>query len=128
MAFKAFPIKAYICGLALVGTATGAIAQTVDPTDACTANIPTQKELQILKGKIDLASGPVSLETLSNNKKPNQIEKVAILAFDRAVEQCRELGKGWRLKNVPSTINTMVDSAFSSLKLLLAELYAGRST
>jgi hypothetical protein len=90
--------------------------------------MPTQKELQILKGKIDLLKGPVSLETLSNNKKPTQNEKVAILAFDKAVEQCRELGKEWRIKNVPSTVNSMVDSAFSSLKLLLAELYAGRTT
>jgi hypothetical protein len=121
-------IKTYILGLVLSGALGAAFAQTPDPTDACFASLPTQKELQILKGKIDLASSPVSLETLSNNKKPTPNEKVAILAFDKTVEQCRELGKDWRLKNVPSTISSMVDSAFSSLKLLLAELYAGRST
>ena len=126
--FQGNLIKAYLCGLVLIGVATVAVAQAPDPTDACIANLPTQKELQILKGKIDLVSGPVSLETLSNNKKPTQNEKLAILAFDKTVEQCRELGKDWRIKNVPSTINGMVDSAFSSLKLLLAELYAGRST
>ena len=126
--FQGNLIKAYLCGLVLIGVATVAVAQVPDPTDACIANLPTQKELQILKGKIDLVSGPVSLETLSNNKKPTQNEKLAILAFDKTVEQCRELGKDWRIKNVPPTINGMVDSAFSSLKLLLAELYAGRIT
>lgn len=126
--FQGNLIKAYLCGLVLIGVATVAVAQAPDPTDACIANLPTQKELQILKGKIDLVSGPVSLETLSNTKKPTQNEKLAILAFDKTVEQCRELGKEWRIKNVPSTVNSMVDSAFSSLKLLLAELYAGRTT
>ena len=97
-------IKTYILGLVLSGALGATFAQTPDPTDACFASLPTQKELQILKGKIDLASGPVSLETLSNNKKPTPNEKVAILAFDKTVEQCRELGKDWRLINVPSTI------------------------
>lgn len=128
MTFKIRLLKSFLCGLLLIGVVEVVVAQATDPTDSCFANLPAQKELQILKGKIDLASGPVSLETLSNNKKPTPNEKVAILAFDKTVEQCRELGKDWRIKNVPSTINEIVNSAFSDLKLLLAELYAGRST
>lgn len=128
MNLKMNSLKACLSGFVLIGFPTVAVAQVPDPSDACIANLPSQKELQILKGKIDLASGPVSLETLSNNKKPTQNEKLAILTFDKTVEQCRELGKEWRIKNVPPTINGMVDRAFSSLKLLLAELYAGRTT
>jgi hypothetical protein len=120
--------KLFIFFLLVLAALSNSNAQTDDPTDACIANFPDLKELQILRGKIDLASGPVSLETLSNNKKPNQNEKVAILAFDKTVEKCRNLGKEWRIKNVPSNLNILVDAAFVDLRLALSELYAGRYT
>ena len=78
MTFKIRLSKNFLCGLLLIGVVEVVVAQATDPTDSCIANLPTQKELQVLKGKIDLASGPVSLETLSNNKKPTPNEKVGI--------------------------------------------------
>ena len=66
--FLLIPHKSILFFSALFVLATNASAQLQSPSDACIANFPVQKELQILKGKIDLAAGPVSLETLSKSK------------------------------------------------------------
>ena len=75
--FQLIPHNSIIFCSALFVLATNASAQLQSPSDACVANFPAQKELQILKGKIDLAAGPVSLETLSKAKEVLTIFKTA---------------------------------------------------
>lgn len=102
-------------------------AELKDPTEACLSNLPSQKELQILKGKVVLGYEPPSLEILSNTKKPNQLEKNALLALDRLIDQCKSQGKDWRIRNYPPSLNSIIDSSFfSNYKFLLADLYAGK--
>jgi len=100
-----------------------------DPTEVCLNNLSNQKELQVLRGKIVLGGESQSLEILSNTKKPNQLEKNALLSLDRLIDQCRSQGKDWRMKNYPSSLNSVIDSTFfSNYKFLLADLYAGKFT
>lgn len=105
------------------------LTELQDPTEACLSNLPSQKELQVLKGKVVLGVEPQSLEILSNTKKPNQLEKNALLALDRLIDQCKSQGKDWRVRNYPSSLNSIIDSTFfSNYKFLLSDLYAGKLT
>ena len=67
--FQLIPHKSILFCSALFVLATNASAQLQSPSDACVANFSAQKELQILKGNIDLEVGLVSLENLSRVKE-----------------------------------------------------------
>lgn len=98
---------------------------TSDPTTECIAEIKSKKELQILKGKIELdGSANYSFEKLANKSIPTNKEKKAISLWVSEHKRCRQLGYEWRSNKYPPMLIATVDKLYTDMIFLAADLYA----
>lgn len=94
----------------------------------CEAQIVANKNLQILKGKIDLlntANQPT--EILANSKVPSRKEKVALALWVEEQKRCSAPGIEYHKSQSPE-IGAIFDRAYSELFLSAADLYQGKIT
>jgi len=92
----------------------------------CEAQIESQKELQILKGKVELfLSADPSLEMLANNRVPNKKEKEAIAIWVKEQKKCKQLGAELTKNANPEWI-ALIDRAYSDMFFLAADLYEAK--
>lgn len=104
-------------------------AQQQDPSAACVREIENKPELQVLKSKITFTfNQSPTLEMLTNEKKVNKEEKAALAIYDETLTSCGELGKDWRLKNYPASLNITLNQILSEQKTMLVDLYGGKIT
>lgn len=93
------------------------------PVKECETQIESQKELQILKGKVELLfSADPPLEMLANNRVPNKKEKEAIAIWVKEQKKCKQLGAEL-FKNAPPEMIRLIDGAYSDMFFLVADLY-----
>jgi hypothetical protein len=113
--------------LLLIFTIPFANAEESDPSLPCFLELKDKQELQILKDKISLSDGRYqTLEMLSNPQKPTKQEKKSLQIWVDAIENCKLLGDQWRKKNYPISVNNILEQTSTQLKLLTADLYAGK--
>lgn len=121
---KSFFIILVVIWLIVAGSATAAEISVAD----CEAKIVANKNLQILKGKIDLlntANQPI--EILANNKVPSKKEKVALALWVEEQKRCSAPGIEYHKSQSPE-IGAIFDRAYSELFLSAADLYQGKIT
>jgi hypothetical protein len=101
-----------------------------DPSDECFVNLASDTDLKPLQGKVTIGGklNEQSLDILSNNNKPNLIEKQAISSWYNKVLQCVALGESFRKQNYPPQINSILESYVAEANSLRADLYAGKIT
>jgi len=93
------------------------------PVKECEAQIESQKELQILKGKVELLfSADPPLEMLANNRVPNKKEKEAIAIWVKEQKKCKQLGAEL-FKNANPEWVALINKAYSEMFFLAADLY-----
>lgn len=99
-------------------------ALTIDPSTECIAKIPSNKELQVLNGKILLdGSSAYSFEQLANQSAPSNRESKAIAIWAKEIKSCKDLGGNWRANIYPATLLQLFDKLYSDINFLAADLY-----
>lgn len=105
------------------------LGPTADPTISCLKNIALDEKLEVISSKFALdATQTPSLEILASKSRANAKERNALSIFSAESERCYALGDGWRNKNYPSQINTiLLDYRVDDLTKV-ANLYSGFTT
>jgi len=131
---------------------SGAIYSQSSDWKQCYKDLKTDRGLAPLQGKIVFTDiGDPSIEMLTNNQKPNKVEKVALLRWDALLTQCmkstdekfisdlKELGENHcqngkyisvcrnAQKLLTATTNA-INLALINMRILTAELYSGKIT
>jgi hypothetical protein len=94
----------------------------------CEAEIVANKNLQILKGKLDLlnaASQP--LEILANNKTPSKKEMPAISLWVEEQKRCSAPGIAYHKSQSPE-VGAIFEQAYTEMFISAADLYQGKIT
>jgi hypothetical protein len=86
------------------------------------------KNLQILKGKIDLLNAESQpLEILANNKKPTKKEQPAIALWVEEQKRCSAPGIAYH-RSQSLEVGAIFDQAYADLYISAADLYQGKIT
>ena len=94
----------------------------------CEAQIVANKDLKILKGKIDLlntANQPI--EILANSKVPSNKEKAAIALWVEEQKRCSAPGIEYHKSQSPE-VGAIFDQAYAELYISAADLYQRKIT
>jgi hypothetical protein len=119
---------AILCLLAITAPSFADNQVPANPSIECFAAMEGNPAFSSLKGKMMLGAGDTPLEILSNNAKPNKIEKVAISKFVSIGEKCNHLGDEWRSSYLPIEGQGLYDSYIVTAKENLADLYGRKIT
>lgn len=112
-----------VVGIGLANKATAEISVA-----DCEAQIVANKDLQILKGKIDLlntANQPI--EILANSKVPSNKEKAAIALWVEEQKRCSAPGIEYHKSQSPE-VGAIYEQAYSELFISAADLYQRKIT
>lgn len=122
-------MRFFICVILLAAASiTTPFAAEVDPSSACFKELEASEDLKILKPLVPLDDNEPTLEMLSNKKKPNEKEKIAIAKLDSGIASCNLKAKEWRSKNLPPNVVSRLDEHFAKMKVQLLNLYQGKDT
>jgi bacterioferritin (cytochrome b1) len=121
-----------ILGLLLVASGLFSamiMAQNADPSIECFVSLQDKPNLQILKSKVALSDvRNQTLEMLSNNLRPSNADKSALVAWDAYVSECNKNGESFHKSHYAPKINALSEEYFTNLKGLLSDLYSGKIT
>lgn len=121
-------MKAIFVSLAAIGLIVAGSASAEISVADCEAQIVANKNLQILKGKLDLlntANQPI--EILANNKTPNKNEKAAISLWVDEQKRCSAPGIEYHKSQSPE-VGAILEQAYAELFISAADLYQGKIT
>jgi len=94
----------------------------------CETQIVANKNLQILKGKVDLLySANPPIEILANNKVPSKMEKVAISLWVEEQKRCSAPGIAYH-KSQSREIGAIYEQAYTEMYISASDLYQGKIT
>lgn len=98
--------------------------------NSCFDAISTDPDLQILKDKVGLSSvAEQTFAMLTNNAKPTEAERVAILAWGKRRDECiRRYRVALDRQKVPLAITNVINAAANLTQFLVADLYNGKIT
>jgi hypothetical protein len=114
-------ISACLLALLLAGNVS---AQTT--VAECEAQMVANKDLQILKGKIDLLnSSNQPTEILGNTKVPSKKEKPALSLWVEEQKRCSKIGLDM-FKRQDFELGTVIEQAYSEMFISAADLYQGK--
>lgn len=99
-------------------------APTSNPIIECVAKIESQKELQILKGKIELSESDQLLEILANDSRPTENERKAISIWVSEHQKCDRAGEEWLNSGFSPALTARFNKARADVYFLAADLYA----
>ncbi len=122
MRFNHSLVLAFLC----VSFAT--YAAETDPSAACFKELEAHEDLKILRPLVPLDDSEPTLSMLSNKRKANEKEKIAIAKLDEGIAACNMKAKDWRKKNLPSAVVSRLDEHFAKMKNQLLNLYQGKDS
>lgn len=121
---KSFFVSATAIGLILAGSAVAAEMTVAE----CEAQIVANKNLQILKGKLDLLhSANQPIEILANAKVPSRKEKAAISLWVEEQKRCSAPGIAYHKSQSPE-IGAIYEQAYTEMYISASDLYQGKIT
>lgn len=107
--------------------ANNAIAEA-NPVTQCESQIISNKEFNILKGKLDLLNAADQpTEILANSKVPSKKEKPAIALWVEEQKRCSALGIAYH-KSQSQEIGAIYENAYAEMYISAADLYQGKLT
>lgn len=105
------------------------VAQDVDPSSACIANLAENPDFQMISTKVALGGASnQTIEMLTNKSKPKKNEKAVISKWNSSLTECINLGKEYRKENDSEFLQSAQAETFQNFEKLVEKLYTRKIT
>ena len=115
--------------ITLLSSPVFCLAQDVDPTTECIANLAENPDFQIISTKVALGgTNNQTLEMLTNKSKPKKNERPVISKWTASLKECVTLGGYYRKEHNSEFLQSAQTDSYQNFEKLVEKLYMRRIT
>lgn len=105
------------------------VAQDIDPSSICIANLEENPDFQMIRNKVALAgANNQTIEMLTNKSKPKKNERAVISKWNTSLKECLDLGAAYRKGHYSDFMQSAQAETFQNFEKLVEKLYMRKIT